>query len=205
MRDLRVNLLANCYMIKKILIANRGEIAVRIINACREMSIPTVAVFSTVDRSALHVQMADEAFCIGDPPPLESYLNIDKIIKVAKDSGADAIHPGYGFLAENPDFCERCEQGKIIFIGPNSKALRLVGDKVASRKTMTEAKIPIIPGMMKSGKDVSGFKEAAEKIGYPVMIKASAGGGGDACHRLSRKPGQGNRGRDAGSQVRFWR
>lgn len=165
-------------MIKKILVANRGEIAVRIINACREMSIPTVAVFSTVDRNSLHVQKADEAYCIGDPPPLESYLNIDKIIQVTKESGADAIHPGYGFLAENPEFCERCEKEKIIFIGPNSKALRLVGDKVASRKTMTGAKIPIIPGMMSSGKETKGFKEAAEKIGYPVMIKASAGGGG---------------------------
>jgi acetyl-CoA carboxylase biotin carboxylase subunit len=165
-------------MLKKILIANRGEIAVRIINACKEMSIPTVAVFSTVDRNALHVQMADEAYCIGEPPPLESYLNMDKIIQVAKDSGADAIHPGYGFLAENPNFCERCEKEGIIFIGPNSKALRLVGDKVASRQTMTQAKIPIIPGMMKSGKEVKGFKESAEQIGYPVMIKASAGGGG---------------------------
>lgn len=165
-------------MIKKILIANRGEIAVRIINACREISIPAVGVYSTVDRNSLHVQRADEAYCIGDPPPLESYLNIDKIIQVAKDSGADAIHPGYGFLAENPDFSERCEKEGIIFIGPNSKALRLVGDKVASRKTMTEAKIPIIPGMMSSSKETRGFKDAAEKIGYPVMIKASAGGGG---------------------------
>jgi acetyl-CoA carboxylase biotin carboxylase subunit len=165
-------------MLKKILIANRGEIAVRIINACREMSVPSVAVFSTVDRNSLHVQKADEAYCIGDPPPLESYLNMNKIIQVAKDSGADAIHPGYGFLAENPDFSTRCEKEGIVFIGPNSKALRLVGDKVASRKTMTEAKIPIIPGMMSSGKETKGFKEAAEKIGYPVMIKASAGGGG---------------------------
>jgi acetyl-CoA carboxylase biotin carboxylase subunit len=165
-------------MIKKILIANRGEIAVRIINACREMSIPSVALFSTVDRNSLQVQKADQAYCIGNPPPLESYLNIDKIIEVTKKSGADAIHPGYGFLAENPEFCERCEKEGIIFIGPNSKALRLVGDKVESRKTMTEAKIPIIPGMMTSGKQTRGFKEAAEKIGYPVMIKASAGGGG---------------------------
>jgi acetyl-CoA carboxylase biotin carboxylase subunit len=184
-------------MIKKILVANRGEIAVRIINACREMSIPTVAVFSTIDRNSLHVQKADEAYCIGDPPPLESYLNIDKIIQVAKDSGADAIHPGYGFLAENPEFCERCEKEKIIFIGPNSKALRLVGDKVASRKTMTEAKIPIIPGMMSSGKETRGFKEAAEKIGYPVMIKASAGGGGKGM-RIARSPQELEKGIEAG-------
>lgn len=184
-------------MIKKILIANRGEIAVRIINACREMSIPTVAVFSTVDRNSLHVQKADEAFCIGDPPPLESYLNIDKIIQVAKESKADAIHPGYGFLAENADFSERCEKEGIIFIGPNSKALRLVGDKVASRQTMTEAKIPIIPGMMSSGKDSSKFEEAAEKIGYPVMIKASAGGGGKGM-RVIQSPEDLEKGVEAG-------
>ncbi|KPL01116.1 MAG: pyruvate carboxylase subunit A [candidate division Zixibacteria bacterium SM23_73_3] len=184
-------------MINKILIANRGEIAVRIINACKEMSIPMVAVFSTVDRNSLHVQMADEAFCIGDPPPLESYLNIDKIIQVAKESGADAIHPGYGFLAENPDFSARCEKEGIIFIGPNSKALKLVGDKVVSRQTMTEAKIPIIPGMMSSGKETKGFKEAAEKIGYPVMIKASAGGGGKGM-RIIQSPEELEKGVEAG-------
>jgi acetyl-CoA carboxylase biotin carboxylase subunit len=184
-------------MIKKILIANRGEIAVRIINACREMSIPAVAIYSTVDRNSLHVQKADEAYPIGDPPPLESYLNIDKVIQVAKDSGADAIHPGYGFLAENPDFSARCEKEGIIFIGPNSKALRLVGDKVASRKTMTEAKIPIIPGMMRSGKETKGFKEAAEKIGYPVMIKASAGGGGKGM-RVIHSPEELEKGIEAG-------
>jgi len=184
-------------MIKKILIANRGEIAVRIINACREMSIPTVAVFSTVDRNSLHVQMADEAFCIGEPPPLKSYLNMEKIIQVAKRSGADAIHPGYGFLAENPDFAERCEREGIIFIGPNSKALRLVGDKVMSRKTMTQANIPIIPGMMTSGKDLKKFKEEAEKIGYPVMIKASAGGGGKGM-RIIHSPEELEKGIEAG-------
>ncbi len=137
-----------------------------------------MAIYSTVDRNSLHVQMADEAFLIGNPPPLESYLNMDKIIQVAKDSKADAIHPGYGFLAENPDFAQRCEKEGIIFIGPNSKALKLVGDKVASRQTMTKAKIPIIPGMMSKDKDIRKFKEAAEQIGFPVMIKASAGGGG---------------------------
>jgi acetyl-CoA carboxylase biotin carboxylase subunit len=184
-------------MLKKILIANRGEIAIRIINACKEMSIHTVVVFSTVDRNALHVQMADEAYCIGDPPPLESYLNMDKIIQVTKESGADAIHPGYGFLAENPDFSARCEKEEIIFIGPNSKALRLVGDKVASRQTMTQAKIPIIPGMMKSGKEVKGFKESAKQIGYPVMIKASAGGGGKGM-RIIHSPDELEKGIEAG-------
>ncbi|MCK4385173.1 MAG: acetyl-CoA carboxylase biotin carboxylase subunit [candidate division Zixibacteria bacterium] len=184
-------------MIKKILIANRGEIAVRVINACRETSIPTVAVYSTADRKSLHVQMADEAICIGDPPPLESYLNIDKIIGVAKKTGADAIHPGYGFLAENSDFSARCEQEGIIFIGPNSKALRLVGDKVASRETMTKAKIPIIPGMMTKGKEMREFEEAAEKIGYPVMIKASAGGGGKGM-RIIHSPNELEKGIEAG-------
>ncbi|MEW6684588.1 MAG: acetyl-CoA carboxylase biotin carboxylase subunit [Candidatus Edwardsbacteria bacterium] len=163
---------------KKILIANRGEIAVRIIRACREMSIPTVALYSTADRSSLHVQMADEAVCIGPPPPLESYLNIDKIIDTTKKFKAEAIHPGYGFLAENHIFAKACEEAKIVFIGPNSEALRLVGDKVESRQTMTKAKIPIIPGMKKSSKDSSEFKEEAKKIGYPVLLKASGGGGG---------------------------
>ncbi len=184
-------------MLKKILIANRGEIAVRVITACREMSIPTVAVYSTADRKSLHVQMADEAICIGDPPPLESYLNIDKIIAVAKQTGSDAIHPGYGFLAENPDFCARCEQEEVIFIGPNSKALRLVGDKVASRETMTKAKIPIIPGMMTKRAEMKEFKEAAEKIGYPVMIKASAGGGGKGM-RIIHSPDELEKGIEAG-------
>jgi acetyl-CoA carboxylase biotin carboxylase subunit len=187
----------NLRMIKKILIANRGEIAVRVINACKEMSIPTVAVYSTVDRKSLHVQMADEAVCIGDPAPLESYLNIDKIIAVAKQTGVDAIHPGYGFLAENPDFSARCEREKIIFIGPNSKALRLVGDKVASRETMTKAKIPIIPGMMTKGVKMKEFKESAEKIGYPVMIKASAGGGGKGM-RIINSPDELEKGIEAG-------
>lgn len=184
-------------MIKKILIANRGEIAVRVRNACKEMSIPTVAVYSTADRKSLHVQMADEAICIGDPPPLESYLNIDKIIVVAKQTGADAIHPGYGFLAENSDFSARCEQEEIIFIGPNSEALRLVGDKVRSRKTMTKAKIPIIPGMMTKDAEMKEFKEAAESIGYPVMIKASAGGGGKGM-RIIRSPKELEKGIEAG-------
>ena len=165
-------------MFKKILIANRGEIAVRVIRACREMGIETVAVYSGVDSTALHVQLAAQAVLIGPPPPLESYLNIDKIIETAKDTGAEAIHPGYGFLAENPDFAERCEKERLIFIGPTSKALRLVGDKVASRNTMQEAKIPVIPGMMVKGGDLKEFQREAERIGYPVLLKASAGGGG---------------------------
>ncbi len=165
-------------MFKKILIANRGEIAVRVIKACQELSIDTVAVYSEIDRKSLHVQMADEAICIGPPPPLESYLNIDAIISAAKKTGADAIHPGYGFLAENPAFSKRCEEEKIVFIGPNSKALALVGDKIESRKTIERIGVPIIPGMKSSSKNIAEFQKEAKKLGYPVMIKASAGGGG---------------------------
>lgn len=163
---------------KKILIANRGEIAVRIIRACKELSIPTVAVYSSADRRSLHVQLADEAFEIGPPEPLQSYLNMDALISAAKNFGADAIHPGYGFLAENHKFARRCEEEGIIFIGPTSEALKLVGDKVASRETMRKARIPIIPGMEKVGRKLKDFLSWADEIGYPVMVKASLGGGG---------------------------
>lgn len=165
-------------MFKKILIANRGEIAVRIIKACQEMAISTVAVFSDADRLSLHVQVADEAVGIGPSPAVDSYLDMDRIIQAAKKTGADAIHPGYGFLAENAEFARRCEKEKIVFIGPNSGALKLVGDKVRSRQTLEKADIPIIPGMKSIVKDVTAIKAEAKKIGYPVMIKASAGGGG---------------------------
>ena len=165
-------------MFKKILIANRGEIAVRIIKACQEMDIHTVAVYSEVDRESLHVQLAEEAFCIGPPPAVESYLNMDRIIQTAHQTGAEAIHPGYGFLAENAEFARRCEKENIVFIGPNSKALGLVGDKVRSRQTMEKAGVPIIPGMKRIARDLSEYELKAKEIGYPVMIKASAGGGG---------------------------
>lgn len=165
-------------MLKKILVANRGEIAVRILRACREMSISTVAVFSEADRKSLHIQMADEALSIGPAPAIESYLNMDKIIETAHQTGAEAIHPGYGFLAENAEFARRCEKEKIVFIGPNSKALELVGDKVRSRQTMEKAGVPIIPGMRSIPENLSEYEVEAQKIGYPLMIKASAGGGG---------------------------
>jgi len=174
-------------MFKKILIANRGEIAVRIIRACKEMGIETVTVYSEVDNKALHVQMSDESHLLGPAQPLESYLNIDKIIAVAKKTKAEGIHPGYGFLAENHLFSKRCEDEKIIFIGPNSEALRLVGDKIESRKTMTQAKIPIIPGMRMKGGNLKEFEEQAERIGYPVMLKASAGGGGKGMRIIRSK------------------
>ena len=165
-------------MFKKILIANRGEIACRIIRACREMGIVSLAVYSEADRAALHVQLADEADCIGPPTAAESYLNMDRIIETARRSGAEAIHPGYGFLAENPEFARRCESAGIVFIGPNSRALELVGDKVRARQTMEKSGIPIIPGMKHVSSDLDEYAAEARKIGYPVMIKASAGGGG---------------------------
>ena len=180
-------------MFKKIPIANRGEIAVRVIKACREMGISTVAVYSDVDRKSLHVQMADEAVPIGPAPAIESYLNMDRIIAAARATGAEAIHPGYGFLAENSDFARRLEKEKVVFIGPNSKALELVGDKVRARQTMDKAGVPIIPGMNSIPKDISEYEAAAKKLGYPVMIKASAGGGGKGmrivCSEQELRPG----------------
>jgi acetyl-CoA carboxylase biotin carboxylase subunit len=164
--------------LKKVLIANRGEIAVRVIRACRELGIATVAVYSEADGGALHVQMADQALCIGPAAPLESYLNMDAIVAAARKSGAQAIHPGYGFLAENAGFARRCEREGLVFIGPDSRALALVGDKVASRVTMSRAGIPIIPGMKERGTNAARFVAEAEEIGYPVLLKASAGGGG---------------------------
>ena len=174
-------------MFKKILIANRGEIACRIIKGCREMGISTVAVYSDVDRKSLHVQTADEAVCIGPAPAVESYLNVDSVIQASLKTGAEAIHPGYGFLAENAGFARRCEDEKIVFIGPNSKAMELVGDKIRSRQTMEKAGIPIIPGMKGTHKKISDYQADAKKIGFPVMIKASAGGGGKGMRIVSEE------------------
>ena len=165
-------------MISKVLIANRGEIAVRIIRACREMGIQSVAVFSEADHDALHVRLADEAYCIGPPPPLESYLNMDRIVEVARECGAEAIHPGYGFLAENHLFARRCEEEGIVFIGPPSRALELVGDKLASRRVMAKAGVPVIPGMSEKAAEEGTILARAKEVGYPVIIKASLGGGG---------------------------
>ena len=165
-------------MFKKVLIANRGEIAVRIIRACREIGIIPVAVYSNVDSKALHVRLSKEAYLIGDAMPSESYLNIDKIISAAKKSRADAIHPGYGFLAENFEFVRRCEEEGIVFIGPGSKPMQLMGDKTRARSTMKDAGVPIIPGTIRPIVKESELKEEAEKIGFPILLKASAGGGG---------------------------
>jgi len=174
-------------MFKKILIANRGEIAVRVIRACRELGIKAAVIYSEVDRASLHVQLADEAYLVGPAAPRESYLNIERIIEIARSCQAEAIHPGYGFLAENPDFSRRCEEEGIIFIGPNSRALKLVGDKIMARRTMEEAGIPIIPGMKGVGRDLDEYVKEARKLGYPVMIKASAGGGGKGMRIVYRE------------------
>ena len=165
-------------MIKKILIANRGEIALRIMKTARKMGIATVAIYSEADRDSPHVKFADEAVCIGPPPSNESYLLGDKIIKVAKELNVDAIHPGYGFLSENADFAEHVEKSGMIFIGPKSHAIRIMGSKLAAKDTVKEYDIPMVPGTAEAITDVRAAKEVAKKIGFPILIKASAGGGG---------------------------
>lgn len=165
-------------MFKKILIANRGEIALRIIRACQELNIETVAVFSEADRDALHVKAADQAICIGPNSSTKSYLNIPNILSAAELTGVDAIHPGYGFLSENARFAEICESSGITFIGPDPKAIEIMGDKAAARKTMIEAGVPVVPGSKEVITDVKAAAKIADEIGYPVLIKASAGGGG---------------------------
>jgi len=165
-------------MFRKILIANRGEIAVRIIRAARQLGVPTVAVFSTADREALHVRMADERVCIGPPSVEESYLNIPAIIGAAMTLKADGIHPGYGFLSENGDFAEACQSSGVTFIGPRVRTIRLMGDKPRARKMMARAKIPVLPGSIGAVSGVDEAKAVARDVGYPVLVKAAAGGGG---------------------------
>ncbi|MGI9056239.1 MAG: acetyl-CoA carboxylase biotin carboxylase subunit [Pyrinomonadaceae bacterium] len=165
-------------MFKKILIANRGEIAVRVIRACREMKIKTVAVYSEADKNALHVRMADEAFHIGDAPSSESYLRWEKILEVAKISGAEAIHPGYGFLSENAEFVRKVSEEGIIFIGPSPDAMDAMGGKISARKIAIAANVPVVPGTTEPLKNFEDATEVAASFGYPVMLKASAGGGG---------------------------
>ncbi|RKZ21576.1 acetyl-CoA carboxylase biotin carboxylase subunit [bacterium] len=165
-------------MIKKVLIANRGEIALRVIRACKELGISTVAVYSEADRDSLHVRFADEAVCIGPPPSKESYLVIPRIIAAAEITNADAIHPGYGFLAENPAFAEACRDNDIIFIGPSAEAIELMGDKAKAREVMERAGVPVVPGSEGTVESVEEGLEVAKEIGFPVMIKAAAGGGG---------------------------
>lgn len=163
---------------KKILVANRGEIAIRVMKTAKQMGIKTVAVFSTADRNAPHVKFADEAVCIGEPPSNQSYLKGTKIIEVAKSLKVDGIHPGYGFLSENADFAEAVEEAGIIFIGPKSKAIQVMGSKLAAKEAVKSYDIPMVPGIDEAITDVKKAKEIAKEIGYPVLIKASAGGGG---------------------------
>ncbi|MCG2828944.1 acetyl-CoA carboxylase biotin carboxylase subunit [Methanothermobacter sp. K4] len=165
-------------MFSKILVANRGEIAIRVMRACRELGIKSVAVYSEADKNALFTRYADEAYEIGKPSPSQSYLRIDRIIDVAEESGAEAIHPGYGFLAENPGLGEECEKHGIKLIGPKSSVIEAMGDKITSKKLMKKAGVPVIPGTDKGVSDPDEAAEIADSIGYPVIIKASAGGGG---------------------------
>ncbi len=165
-------------MIEKVLVANRGEIAVRIIRACKEMGIATVAVYSTADEEALHVQLADEAVCIGSPLPKNSYLNIENIISAAVLTGCDALHPGFGFLSENAKFAEICEKCGITFIGPTGEMIRLMGDKAKAREMMIAAGVPVVPGSEGKIDDLEEAMCLADRIGYPVILKATAGGGG---------------------------
>jgi len=164
--------------IGKLLIANRGEIALRILRSCREMGIATVAVYSTVDKNALHVQLADEAVCVGDSPSSKSYLNIPNILAAATSRGVDAIHPGYGFLAENDRFAEMCGDHGLIFVGPSPHAIRSMGDKSTAKSTMQKVGVPTVPGSEGLLDSVSDASQLASEMGYPVMIKATAGGGG---------------------------
>lgn len=165
-------------MFKKVLIANRGEVAVRILRACRDLGIETVAVYSEADREALHVKLADEAVCIGSPPSGNSYLNINNIISAANITGADAIHPGYGFLSENPYFAEICSGAGITFIGPSAQVMRLMGSKAKARETMEAAGVPVVPGSPGVVNEPDEALKFAGEVGYPVIVKASAGGGG---------------------------
>ena len=165
-------------MFRKILIANRGEIAVRVMRACREMGIRTVAVYSDVDRKSLHVRYADQAFHIGPAPSTESYLRIDRLLDAAKRSGAEAIHPGYGFLAENPEFARACADAGLVFIGPPVAAMELMGSKTTSRQAVIQAGLPVVPGADRNLESLEEAHRVADEIGYPVMLKASAGGGG---------------------------
>ena len=173
--------------IGKLLIANRGEIALRILRSCREMGIATVAVYSTVDKNALHVQLADEAVCVGDSPSSKSYLNIPNILAAATSRGVDAIHPGYGFLAENDRFAEICGDHGLVFVGPSPSAIRSMGDKSTAKSTMQKVGVPTVPGSEGLLESVSVASELAAEMGYPVMIKATAGGGGRGMRLVSHE------------------
>lgn len=176
-------------MFRRVLIANRGEIAVRIIRACRSLDIATVAVYSTADKDALHVRLADESVCIGPPEPAGSYLNIPTIVSAALSFGADAVHPGYGFLSENADFAEACQRSGLVFIGPRVRNIKLMGDKPRARRIMEKAKVSVLPGTTAAVSDVRELQAVAAQIGFPVLLKAAAGGGGRGL-RIAHDPGE---------------
>ncbi len=171
-------------MFNKILIANRGEIAVRIIRACREFGIRTVAVYSTADKGSLHAEIADEAVCIGPPPTKDSYLRMDAVIQAALNTGAEAIHPGFGFLSENAEFARMCEKFGIVFIGPSYNSIEMLGNKAAAKETMAAAGVPVIPGSKGAISSLEEARSVAAKAGYPILVKASAGGGGRGIRRV---------------------
>jgi len=174
-------------MFNKILIANRGEIAIRILRACKELGIETVAVYSSADKDAMHVKLADESVCIGPPPPLNSYLNIPSIISACEISGADAVHPGYGFLSENYGFAEKLEAHDIKFIGPRSQHIKMMGDKILAKESAKNLGLPIIPGSSGEVQNIKKAKEIADNLGYPIIIKASAGGGGRGMVKVNKE------------------
>jgi len=176
-------------MFHKILIANRGEIAVRIIRACKEMGIATVAVYSEADHDAMHTRLADEAVCVGPPPGSQSYMNIPALVAAAELTDAEAIHPGYGFLAENADFADIVAESGYTWIGPSPDSMRAMGDKIAAKKAMGQAGVPLVPGSDGAVNDVDEAKEFARKAGFPVIVKATAGGGGRGMKVVRSEPG----------------
>src|SRR5437660_8427911 len=188
-------------MFRKVLIANRGEIAVRVIRTLREMDIRSVAVYSDADRASLHVRMADEAAHVGSSPSAESYLRIDRILEAARKHGAEAIHPGYGFLSENAEFAAACEAAGMVFIGPPADAIRKMGSKTAARELAVAARAPVVPGMQNGARDAAEAREFARQCGYPVLLKAVAGGGGKGMRRVERDQDLASAFRDASSEA----
>src|SRR5713226_1825061 len=188
-------------MFHKILIANRGEIAVRILRACREMDIAAAVVFSEADRTALHVRLASEAYPVGPAPSRESYLRIDKLMDVARRAGCDALHPGYGFLAENPALPRACSEAGITFIGPSAEAMEAMGAKTAARQLAKRSDVPTVPGTLDPIERLEDARQFAREIGYPVLLKAVAGGGGKGMRRVGKETELAAAWRDAGSEA----